>query len=154
MTSHEILKADLLDILFDNRNKQYGAYALRRQYHSRLGLALGISLSTILLLLFFLQPGSSGQNHLPFEKKPDVRITEIPLIPKVPEPPVQPAPPLQKVATSSYSHQIKMVDNTNPEREMKPVEEIKFTALGPANAEGPMVPEIQSVRPQEASAVG
>jgi protein TonB len=52
MTSNEILKADVLDILFDNRNKQYGAYALRKNYNNRLSLALGISLST--MLLFFL----------------------------------------------------------------------------------------------------
>ena len=41
MTSNEILKADVLDILFDNRNKQYGAYALRKNYNNRLGIALG-----------------------------------------------------------------------------------------------------------------
>ena len=52
MTSNEILKADVLDILFDNRNKQYGAYMLRKNYNSRLGLALAISLSS--MLLFFL----------------------------------------------------------------------------------------------------
>ena len=63
MTSHEILKADLLDILFDNRNKQYGAYALRRQYDSRLSMALGIALSTIVLLIFFLKPGSSTASN-------------------------------------------------------------------------------------------
>ncbi len=55
MTSHEILKADLLDILFDNRNKQYGAYVLRRQYNSRLSMALGIALSSIVLTHFLFK---------------------------------------------------------------------------------------------------
>ncbi len=36
MNSKEILKADLLDILFENRNKEYGAYALRREYSGRM----------------------------------------------------------------------------------------------------------------------
>ena len=55
MTSNEILKADVLDILFDNRNKQYGAYTLRKNYNSRLGIALGISLSTILFVFFLVK---------------------------------------------------------------------------------------------------
>lgn len=59
MTSNEILKADVLDILFDNRNKQYGAYTLRKNYNNRLGLALGVSLSTV-LLLFILFPKNSS----------------------------------------------------------------------------------------------
>src|ERR1700746_2415984 len=50
MTNKEILHADLLDILFENRNKAYGAYALRKNYNHRLQWALGISLSLVLLL--------------------------------------------------------------------------------------------------------
>jgi protein TonB len=52
MTNKEILQADLLDILFENRNKAYGAYALRKDYNNRLQWALGISLSLAALLLF------------------------------------------------------------------------------------------------------
>jgi periplasmic protein TonB len=40
MTNNEILQADLLDILFDNRNKDYGAYVLRKEYSHRLNTAL------------------------------------------------------------------------------------------------------------------
>ena len=36
MTNKEILQADMLDILFEHRNKIYGAYALRKQYNKRL----------------------------------------------------------------------------------------------------------------------
>lgn len=53
MTNKEILQADLLDILFEHRNKAYGAYALRKQYSSRLWLAVGISFSLIVLLILF-----------------------------------------------------------------------------------------------------
>lgn len=31
METNKILQADYLDILFDNRNKQYGSYALREK---------------------------------------------------------------------------------------------------------------------------
>ncbi|MFZ4059104.1 MAG: energy transducer TonB [Ferruginibacter sp.] len=40
MNNEQILKADLLDIIFEHRNKQYGAYDLRKAYSNRLGKAL------------------------------------------------------------------------------------------------------------------
>ncbi|HUM64721.1 MAG TPA: TonB family protein [Chitinophagaceae bacterium] len=40
MDTNKILSADFLDILFDNRNKSYGAYELRRTYSKRVGLSL------------------------------------------------------------------------------------------------------------------
>src|ERR1700759_2251426 len=33
MLPEKILQSDLLDILFENRNKNYGAYALRKSYN-------------------------------------------------------------------------------------------------------------------------
>ena len=35
------MKADILDIIFEKRNKEYGAYTLRKFYPNRLKLALG-----------------------------------------------------------------------------------------------------------------
>ena len=32
MEANKILSADLLDIVFEGRNKEYGAYALRKTY--------------------------------------------------------------------------------------------------------------------------
>jgi protein TonB len=51
MTSNEILKADVLDIVFDNRNKNYGAYLLRKNYNNRLVIALGGMLGFVLVLV-------------------------------------------------------------------------------------------------------
>ncbi len=42
MDANTILYSDMLDILFENRNKKYGAYALRKDYNKRLLAALGI----------------------------------------------------------------------------------------------------------------
>ena len=41
MNRNFILKADILDIIFEKRNKEYGAYTLRKFYPNRLKLALG-----------------------------------------------------------------------------------------------------------------
>ncbi|HEX6915006.1 MAG TPA: TonB family protein [Chitinophagaceae bacterium] len=50
MKPETILHSDMLDIVFENRNKAYGAYALRRNYNQRLFQALG---ATTLLVAGF-----------------------------------------------------------------------------------------------------
>ncbi|MGC4035094.1 MAG: energy transducer TonB [Chitinophagaceae bacterium] len=45
METKKILAADLLDLLFENRNKDYGAYELRRTYSKRIKTALLITAS-------------------------------------------------------------------------------------------------------------
>ena len=40
MDTNKILSADLLDLVFDNRNKEYGAYDLRKTYHTRIAKSL------------------------------------------------------------------------------------------------------------------
>ncbi len=59
-----ILKADLLDIIFENRNKDYGAYPLRKYYHERLYTALGITFLFITLLSLYI-----------FLNKPKIELT-------------------------------------------------------------------------------
>ena len=51
METNKILKASYLDILFDGRNKEYGAYDLRKTYNRRISIAL-ITTVVIILLLF------------------------------------------------------------------------------------------------------
>ena len=51
MEVNKILNADILDIIFDGRNKDYGAYELRKTYNSRLGKAL-IGTAVVIALLF------------------------------------------------------------------------------------------------------
>jgi periplasmic protein TonB len=44
MLPEKIMQSDLLDLLFENRNKAYGAYALRRSYNKTIASALTITL--------------------------------------------------------------------------------------------------------------
>ena len=53
MNKELILKSDVLDILFENRNKAYGAYALRKFYENRLLKSLSIMLTTVMVLSAF-----------------------------------------------------------------------------------------------------
>ena len=43
MEANKILQADFLDLLFEDRNKEYGAYELRKKYNKRITLALLIT---------------------------------------------------------------------------------------------------------------
>jgi protein TonB len=51
MKPENILKSDYLDILFENKNKDYGAYDLRKTYPKRLLKSLGIMLGCILVFV-------------------------------------------------------------------------------------------------------
>lgn len=146
MTSHEILKADLLDILFDNRNKQYGAYTLRKNYERRLAVALAVALSSVLLLLYLMKPTSSFSTL----EEPGIietRIIDIQPDNLKPPPPPLPTQPTLPVARRSYIDNIRMVANPDPARFIAPVEEIRGVILSTDNIDGSFVPEIQTVAP-------
>lgn len=53
MRTDAILKADLLDIIFENKNKMYGAYALRKFYNNRLYKALGAMMGLVAIFCLF-----------------------------------------------------------------------------------------------------
>jgi protein TonB len=62
MDIKQILTADVLDIIFDGRNKDYGAYELRKTYNQRLFTALSCSaLFVALLLSGYLLAGNATQ---------------------------------------------------------------------------------------------
>ncbi|HYO21521.1 MAG TPA: energy transducer TonB, partial [Flavisolibacter sp.] len=75
MTSQQILQSDFLDILFEKRNKLYGAYLLRRNYPLELMKALGITLLLVLALLFF--GNSSGSKQLTDRTKDEIIISHV-----------------------------------------------------------------------------
>lgn len=60
-----ILQTDLLDILFYNRNKDYGAYTLRKQYNARLAKAVGgtFALAALFCVCWYVQLNYSTHNR-------------------------------------------------------------------------------------------
>jgi periplasmic protein TonB len=49
MNAETILRSDVLDIVFENRNKLYGAYPLRKEYEKRLLIAMATITTAVLL---------------------------------------------------------------------------------------------------------
>ncbi len=98
MEPNDVLKADVLDILFENRNKSYGAYPLRKFYAQRLYISMGVTLSLVtvaifLYLHFHTLPLTTRIITLPdpswgtFNLPPQVKRVPVPVRPAAPRPP-------------------------------------------------------------------
>ena len=106
MESEQILKSDTLDLIFEGRNKSYGAYFLRRQYPKYLGRALMIG---VLLAAAFIAYAFFSTKLKKVEETQDVTVdlANIPPPPpmdetKPPPPPPPQAPPPPQRASVQY----------------------------------------------------
>ena len=61
MNQQTILQSNLLDIIFENRNKEYGAYSLRKSYQSRLTVAVFVTVSLAISLSLLLLSQNSAR---------------------------------------------------------------------------------------------
>jgi protein TonB len=78
MKPEKILESDVLDIIFENRNKEYGAYELRKNYNKRAVKALGITALVVVAFGFmqsFKVPKKTGRF---LAEGPIVNIAELP----------------------------------------------------------------------------
>ena len=100
MEPNKILDADILDIIFDGKNKNYGAYTLRKTYNKRLKKSIILTFSALLLILI----GTVFANMLTKKTtKEDINVIdtqmaeikkeEPPALPPPPPPPPPPTPP-------------------------------------------------------------
>ena len=91
METNKILSADVLDIIFDGRNKEYGAYQLRKNYNRRLAYSLSVMFGVALLAVAGTVLGKTeGKHKVPLIVQSDVTIasvTDNPLPPPPPPPP-------------------------------------------------------------------
>ena len=104
MTNKEILQADLLDILFEHRNKLYGAYALRKTYTRRLGLALGVALSIVLLFLLMSVINKKDRGNSERNRGDVMKITPLMILDEKPKEP-EPKKEKQKPPTAEVDYQ-------------------------------------------------
>lgn len=132
MDANQILKSDILDIIFEGRNKEYGAYELRRTYNRRIGMALiGV---VIILVLFFVGRLLASKIN-PSQDVVEMKMDETTLQQLQPnEPPPPPPPPPPKlpppppVATIQFTPPkvVKDEEVIKPPPEVKEIEEAKI----------------------------
>lgn len=127
MESSTILTADVLDIIFEGRNKEYGAYDLRRTYSKRLTVSITVMLTAIgIVTISFALPGKKEKVAAPILVD-EVTLAKAPEKPEKPiEPlpqPVKPAAPAVQVKTTIFvAPKIVQDDQVKPD-EMPPVNE-------------------------------
>ena len=134
MEANKILNADILDLIFEDRNKEYGAYNLRKTYNQRILKALIITASIALLALlgsllakaFKSKSSNIVQHEITLqeikeeEKKPDL---------PPPPPPKPPPPPQVEMAKFTppkivKDEEVKEVIQENKELEDKKIDVI------------------------------
>ena len=147
MDSNIAAKASLDDIVFEGRNKAYGAYLLRRLYNNHITKAAIIA--TVLFLLFISIPLIAKMIQGEEEVVMDERIiTEVDLAPPPPideatppppppPPPDLPPPPPPVRATVKYTPPIVKRDNeVTQEEEIPDVEVLTEIDAGVKTVEG------------------
>jgi protein TonB len=141
MDINKILSADVLDIIFEGRNKDYGAYDLRKTYSKRIYTSLAAVMALCLLIFVgSLLANSLGANK---NKKLDVQDVQLEEVkeekknepPPPPPPPKMPEPPKVEIAKFTPP---KIVEDKEVKEDEKPpeVEKIEEAKIGTINQEG------------------
>ncbi len=139
MDANKILSADLIDLVFEGRNKSYGAYELRMQYNKRLKTALLITagIALLLLLITFLSSLDLGGKKGAVVIK-EVQLEEIKQADEPPPPPPPPKPPEPPKVEMAKFTPPKVVKDEEVKEEEKPpeIEKLEETKIGTFNQEG------------------
>ena len=103
METNKILSSDVLDIIFDGKNKMYGAYDLRKTYNARLTKAL-IFTAAFVLIACIGTVFAKKMDNVFFVEVPDIEIktvakNEVPL-PPPPPPPVEPVKDFKQIKST------------------------------------------------------
>jgi len=141
MEVNKIMSADILDIIFEGRNKDYGAYELRKTYNRRMVAAL-VATAVLIALLFiaYVVANKIGESKDQEMVVQDVQLEEIKKEepknePPPPPPPPKPEPP--KVEMAKFTPPKIVKDEEVKEDEKPPeVEKLEETKIGTINQEG------------------
>jgi len=140
MEANKILSADLLDLIFEGKNKEYGAYYLRKTYNSRITRALIITASVAALALI----ASILATVMKSDKDKKVALQEMTIQDvkqeekKEPPPPPPPPPPKQeppKVEMKQFTPPVIKKDE-EVEKPPPPQEELKEVKIDVKDQEG------------------
>ncbi|MDZ7934525.1 MAG: energy transducer TonB [Emticicia sp.] len=154
MQTNETLPT-LDDIVFEHRNKAYGAYELRTQYNTNINRAtlIGISLFCLLLLTNFLFAKKNNERILIFDGEHFIKELQKEVIPPIEKPKeVEPPKPIEQKKTVQYTD-IQIVEHTENENPPPPQSEIDISIIGIVDKTGIISDEIAEAPPTEAPSV-
>src|SRR5215204_3777096 len=144
MENKNYANATLDDIVFEGRNREYGAYTLRKIYTKH--VVQGLIIAIALFALFLAAPVIAKYIFPEEEVETEERIVDINTLaepppidktapPPPPPPPAEPPPPpVQK--TIKFTPPVIKKDEEVKKDEMPPVEELKEAAISTKTQEG------------------
>ena len=147
MTAERILQSDVLDILFEDRNKMYGAYELRRTYPRRIKRAIGgmFFIVAVASASYLFGSGRNANQNIKAEYIDSIVIAKL-IEPDKPKEPEQPKPKQtvqENVATVKNTPPIIEPDEIVEKTEVPPVTQVDTSAVGTQNIAGNAVADGQ-----------
>lgn len=154
MDKNQILQSEWLDILFDGKNKSYGAYELRKTYNGRLKKAMIISFSIAALFVTVILMANVNNTvantlsviDISLEKfKEEIKKVEI-------VKPIKKEPVKVKIVSVTPPEIVKD-DQVKPEEEVKSIDQMENVQINNFNQEGEKNNELVNP-PVEKSIIG
>ncbi|MFC0513632.1 TonB family protein [Mucilaginibacter angelicae] len=147
ITKFDLYNAEWLDLVFDHRNKNYGAYELRQNYGRTMAKSMGIAFAAVALL----SAAAIIFKHTPKHENL-VGITEVDLTKVIPPPPKKdevvepqkskPAEPVKAAApTPTIKYTTPHLVQEDVTTEPPTVAELNKNAVGPETIKGDGPPE-------------
>ncbi|MDB4285912.1 energy transducer TonB [bacterium] len=121
----QIIKADLDDILFEDRERRYGAYFLRKRYNQNLLIGAGSVL--ILFIVLSALPGLSFGGQKAETKRvisSEINLLDLPPPPEIEEEKPPPPPPKVKIPPPQLKTVAFKIPEPTPKDELEEEEEM------------------------------
>jgi len=136
----DLYKAEWLDLVFDHRNKAYGAYELRKNYGQTMVKAIGLSFIVVALFVaasfvFRVKQGPVYKFNQVDLKKVDI-APPVEAKPKKADPPKSVDPPAPAVQVKTTAIPTRVVADNQPTIDPPAIDQINGP-IGSANVDGP-----------------
>jgi protein TonB len=121
MKKHRKINPDFDDLVFNGRNKEYGAYILRRNYNRTLlvSLLIGIIITVTAIIAPYLSAKALENRQNRVERKVEIKMENLDQPDeKVVPPPEAPPPPADVVQQQKYVPPV-VVDSVKPEDDVQ-----------------------------------
>ena len=137
MESNKILTADLLDLIFDDRNKDYGAYELRKTYDRRIKKAIFLTFTIAALGLGGSVLAKNFKPPIAKNDKEEIFIRQIDQQPEEIKPPEkQPEPEPEPETRTEKLNNIVIAPNEEVVEPLATQEDLKIADIGTEKKDG------------------
>ncbi len=139
MDVNKIMTADVLDIIFDGKNKEYGAYELRKTYNQRITRALIGTFIIILLAVggnMLANRAGKGKTELIVQDVSLENVKQEEKKPDIPPPPPPKQEPPKVEITKFTPPKIVKDEEVKEDDVIKEVDKLEDTKIGTINQEG------------------